>query len=267
MRKEEYFQKGLDIWEAAGKRYIPEEAADEFRRAADLGHIKSMYYLGVYCEMQANDYVNPHPRAEYWLKKAAEAGDADAQFQLGYYYERDPRRLFIQEGGDALNLLQLNPDDCPDHIVCRGELENYRYKAVKWYRKAAEQGHVRAQFYLGLICERGIGSERLERDREEAEKWIKKAAEHGYGPAMCWMGYYCMGNAVTMPKDERKALGWYLRAAEAGSEEACFRLGLIYEHGLGVEPDQEKALEWYRRGRIPWWAVDVKKKLEAGNEI
>ena len=140
MRKEVYFQKGLDIWEAAGKRYIPEEAADEFRRAADLGHIKSMYYLGVYCEMQANDYVNPHPRAEYWLKKAAEAGDADAQFQLGYYYERDPRRLFIQEGGDALNLLQLNPDDCPDHIVCRGELENYRYKAVKWYRKAAEPG-------------------------------------------------------------------------------------------------------------------------------
>lgn len=92
----------------------------------------------------------------------------------------------------------------------------------------------------------------------------QKAAEQGYGPAMCWMGYYCMGNAVTMPKDERKALGWYLRAAESGSEEACFRLGLIYEHGLGVEPDQEKALEWYRRGRIPWWAVDVKKKLEAG---
>lgn len=69
MRQEEYFQKGLDIWEAAGKRYIPEEAVDEFRRAADMGHIKSMYYLGVYCEMQANDYVNPHPRAEYWLKK------------------------------------------------------------------------------------------------------------------------------------------------------------------------------------------------------
>ena len=226
MRQEEYFQKGLDIWEAAGKRYIPEEAVDEFRRAADMGHIKSMYYLGIYCEMQVNDYVNPHPRAEYWLKKAAEAGDADAQFQLGYYYERDPRRLFIQEGGDALNLLQLNPDDCPDHIVCRGELENYRYKAVKWYRKAAEQGHVRAQFYLGLICERGIGAERLGRDRAEAEKWIKKAAEHGYGPAMCWMGDYCMGNAVTMPKDERKALGWYPRGAEAGSEGACVRLGL-----------------------------------------
>ena len=136
--------------------------------------------------------------------------------------------------------------------------------AVKWYRKAAEQGHVRAQFYLGLICERGIGAERLGRDRAEAEKWIKKAAEHGYGPAMCGMVYYCMGNAVTMPKDERKALGLYLRAAEAGSEEACFRLGLIYEHGLGVEPDQEKALEWYRRGRIPWWAEDVKKKLESG---
>lgn len=264
MRREEYFQNGLDIWKAAGGRRIPEEAADEFRKAADLGHIKAMYYLGVYCEMQMNDYVNPHPRAEYWLKKAAEAGDADAQFQLGYYYERDPKRLFLQEGGDALNLLQLNPDDCPDHIVCRRELENYRYKAMKWYRKAAEQGHVRAQFYLGLILERGIGAERLERNREEAEKWIGKAAEQGYGTAMCWMGYYCMGNAVTISKDEEAARRWYLGAAEAGSGEACFRLGLIYDHGLGVEPDQEKALAWYRRGRIPWWAQDVKNKLESG---
>ena len=90
MRKEEYFQKGLDIWEAAGKRYIPEEAADEFRRAADLGHIKSMYYLGVYCEMQANDYVNPHPQGGILAEKSCGGGDADAQFQLGYYYERDP---------------------------------------------------------------------------------------------------------------------------------------------------------------------------------
>ena len=74
MRKEEHFQKGLDIWEAAGKRYIPEEAADEFRRAADLGHIKSMYYLCIYCEMPVDDYLNSHPRAENWLKKAAGAG-------------------------------------------------------------------------------------------------------------------------------------------------------------------------------------------------
>lgn len=263
MKKEEYFEKALEIWKETGEKQIPEEAADVFRQAADLGHIKAMYYLGIYCEMQANDYASPQTKAEYWLKKAAEAGDADAQFQLGYYYERDPRRLFLQEGGDALNLLQLNWDDSPDHIICRTELENYRYKAMKWYKKAAEQGHVTAQFYLGLIYERGIGADRLERKPEEAEKWIRKAAEQGVGFAKCWMGYYCMGNGVTIPKNEEEAVQWYLQAAADGSKEACFRLGLLYEHGIGVEADSKKALEWYRKGRIPWWAKEVKEKLES----
>lgn len=263
MQSEELFNQALEIWEETGEKKIPEKAADVFREAADLGHVKAMYYLGIYSEMQVNDYVNPRTRAEYWLKKAAEAGDADAQFQLGYYYERDPRRLFLQEGGDALNLLQLNWDDCPDRIVCRTELENYRYKAMKWYKKAAEQGHVKAQLYLGLIYERGIGADRLERNPEEAEKWLGKAAQEGSVPAMCWMGYYYMGNGVTIPKDEDKAFQWYQKAAQEGSEEACFRLGILYEHGIGVEPDPDRAMEWYRKGRIPWWAKDVRKKLES----
>lgn len=263
MNGEELFNHALEIWKDAGTRQIPEAAANVFRQAADQGHVKSMYYLGIYSESQINDYATPKTRAEYWLKKAAEKGDADAQFQLGFYYERDPNRLLIQEGRDALNLLQLNWDDCPDYIVCKTELENYRYKAMKWYRKAAEQGHVKAKFNLGLIYERGIGTERLERNREEAEKWIQESAKQGYTPAKCWMGYYYMGNAVTIPKDEEKAFQWYSEAAQEGSEEACFRLGQFYEHGICVEPDREKAISWYRKGRLPWWAKGVRRMLES----
>ena len=47
-------------------------------------------------------------------------------------------------------------------------------EAIKWYRKAAEQGHVEAQYNLGNMYFRG---ETVKQDRLEAIKWYKKVAE------------------------------------------------------------------------------------------
>ena len=61
--------------------------------------------------------------------KAAEQGDADAQFNLGDMYEK----------GD---------------FVPKNDVE-----AVKFYKKAAEQGHVKAQFNLGQMYKLGEGTQ------------------------------------------------------------------------------------------------------------
>ncbi len=53
-------------------------------------------------------------------------------------------------------------------------------EAVKWYRKAAEQGLATAQFNLGLKYERGEG---VAKDHGKADKWLHKAADQGYAPA------------------------------------------------------------------------------------
>jgi tetratricopeptide (TPR) repeat protein len=47
-------------------------------------------------------------------------------------------------------------------------------EAVKWYRKAAEQGNADAQFNLGLCYANGHG---VGKDEVEAVKWFRKAAE------------------------------------------------------------------------------------------
>ena len=47
-------------------------------------------------------------------------------------------------------------------------------EAVKWYRKAAEQGNAYAQFNLGNAYYNGNG---VEQDYAEAVKWYQKAAE------------------------------------------------------------------------------------------
>ena len=54
-------------------------------------------------------------------------------------------------------------------------------EAVKWYRKAAEQGFAGAQLNLGLCYYNGDG---VERDYDEAMKWIRKAAEQNYDLAI-----------------------------------------------------------------------------------
>ena len=53
-------------------------------------------------------------------------------------------------------------------------------EAVKWYRQAADQGDVLAQFNLGVFYETGKG---VPVDQEQAAIWYRKAAEQGHTDA------------------------------------------------------------------------------------
>ena len=53
-------------------------------------------------------------------------------------------------------------------------------KAAYWYRKAAEQGHAKAQYNLGGMFENGWG---VTEDSGEALAWYRKAAAQGHDKA------------------------------------------------------------------------------------
>ena len=55
-----------------------------------------------------------------------------------------------------------------------------RVEAVKWFRKAAEQGNADAQFMLGLIYYKGEG---VAKDLVEAHAWWEVAEAAGNGDA------------------------------------------------------------------------------------
>ena len=55
-------------------------------------------------------------------------------------------------------------------------------EAVKWYRRAAEQGHAKAQNWLGWCYKNGKG---VKVDLAESAKWYRKAAEQGIVEAKC----------------------------------------------------------------------------------
>ncbi len=121
-----------------------------------------------------------------------------------------------------------------------GETQDYD-KAVKWYREAAERGHADAQNSLGTRYKKGQG---VLRNPDKAKEWYLKAAEQGNAIAQKNLGICFMDNF-----DYDNAFRWFQKAADQGEVEAEEALGVFYEHGhgLGVPKDRNKAIEWYRR--------------------
>lgn len=52
---------------------------------------------------------------------------------------------------------------------------------------------------------------------------------------------------VNTAKDPQAGAGWLLRAANLGSAQSAFNVGVMYERGFVVERDSSKAAEWYRK--------------------
>ena len=115
-------------------------------------------------------------------------------------------------------------------------------EAVKWYRKAAEQGYADAQCDLGYCYHCGLG---VSTNYDEAVKWFLKAAGQGDSTAQYNLGCcYSVGKGVS--KELTKAVMWYRMAAMQGNASAQYRLGYCYDYGYGVEIDHVEAVKWYR---------------------
>jgi hypothetical protein len=118
-----------------------------------------------------------------------------------------------------------------------------RVEAVKWFRKAAEQGLAEAQFNLALMCIRGDGTPL---DGPGALKWFRAAAEQDFAKAQHKLAVmYAVGEIV--PKNDAEAAKWYRRAAENGFAPAQSNLGAKYLAGVGVSKDNAEAVKWFRK--------------------
>ena len=123
-----------------------------------------------------------------------------------------------------------------------GKAKDYA-EAVKWLRKAAEQGNASGQSFLGYMYQYGLG---VSKDYAEAVKWYRKSAEQGYAGGQNGLGYmYQYGLGVS--KDYSEAVKWYRKSAEQGDAAAQSNLGYMYQYGLGVSKDYAEAVKWYRK--------------------
>ena len=189
-----------------------ESAIKHFRKAAEKGNAEAQFKLGN-CLYQGLGAEQDQAEAVKWFRKAAEQGLAKAQFNLG--------NSFYQGAGT-----ELDYDE-----------------AVNWYRKAAEQGLAEAQYSLGICFYQGLGTEQ---DYAEAVYWFRKAAEQGHAIAQFNLGN-CIGHELGAKRDDAEAVNWIRKAAEQGLAEAQYSLGVCYAKGVGVKKDRTESRKWYRK--------------------
>jgi ankyrin repeat protein len=80
--------------------------------------------------------------------------------------------------------------------------------------------------------------------KSEAAKLFVQAAEHGHSGAQYFLGMmYEKGEGV--PKDITIALRYYTQSATNGYDEAAATLGHFYSDGIGVNQDYVEAYVWY----------------------
>jgi len=163
------------------------------------------------------------------LKRKAEAGDAEAQFEVGSWCE------------DGLA-------DPKGRVLVRRDMR----AAVRWYRLSATAGNAFGQIQLGNCLSTGTG---VRRDDEEALRWYKRALRQGDCCAP--------NNIATVYRDQgdhHRAVLWYRRAVAMGDDEALVEVGFRYYAGIGMRRDAVEAVRCYRR------AIAGKNITEAGRE-
>jgi hypothetical protein len=84
-------------------------------------------------------------------------------------------------------------------------------------------------------------------DVPEIRRLITLAAEAGIPYAQVTLGWWSMRGEYGVLINYEDAMTWNMKAYQQGHSEGANNIGEIYERGLGVPADREKAREWYGR--------------------
>ena len=212
----------MKVFETGKNNQQPAAKAEPVRPGDDFTP-EELYAKGIE-KYRAGDFSE----ALMWYEKAAEQGNAWAQYWCGSIYDNG-------EG-----------------------IAEDKEKALMWYEKVAEQGDIMAQNRCGDMYYNGEGTAE---DKEKALMWYEKAAEDDVLAQIHFFDMYCVGDVIYAQNrcgdmyyrgegteaDKEKALMWYEYAARQDDARAQVRCGDMYYRGEGTEADKAKALMWYEK--------------------
>lgn len=159
------------------------KAIDYLEPAARVGHIKAQNLLGLLLCKEKN-----YSQAMLWIKKSAEQGDSNAQYNLGKLYYKG----------------------------YLGKVDYY--EALKWFLEAANKSNDEANNMLGVLYEEGKG---VTQNYNTAYDYYLIAAKAGNAAAQYNIGCLIAHNKITHYKlNKTDAIMWFKSAAKQGDKEA-----------------------------------------------
>lgn len=204
-----------------GCRVDPMKTVQFYQHAASKNHPGAMLRLGRACITGEMGLTKRYREGIRWLKRAAESAD--------HQYNQAPYDL------GQLHETGFGPDVFKDEAY-----------AAQLYTKAADLGHIEANFRLGEAYE--FGQLSCPKDPALSIHFYTGAAEQNHAPSqMALCAWYMVGVENVLEKDESEAYEWAKRAAAQGLPKAQYTLGYFTEMGIGCRRDPLEANVWYVR--------------------
>jgi TPR repeat protein len=150
------------------------------------------------------------------------------------------KRLKLARAGDDVAALSVAADYENGSNDARKDL----VEAAKWYRQAALNGNMEAQYLLAKLIAKGVPGLAVAAD--DGIKLLQSAADKGYAPAQNELGLrFQKGQGVAV--DLAAALKWYEFASKQSHVPAYVNLGLLLVKGEGGAQDFKRAAELFQK--------------------
>ena len=246
-------EKETDESAAAIKNYI--KWNDQYKKACKLIYGK---------DAKLNDFK----KAEQLLLSESQRGNVLAVYDLGKLYSTDKlgeksEEISIAKYTQALQgFLQIEPNSkkLKPYLQYRigkmfcyglGTEQNYQ-KAFEWFERSAKQKNKFAQFSLANLYYYGSG---IEKDLSQAFLWYQRSSSQGQPYAAYSIAQmYRYGEYVTKDNDTaqryyKQALSGFLKieSDDMANDDLFYKLGQMFNLGLGTDSDVTKAIEYFRR--------------------
>lgn len=188
-------------------------AADWREKAARRGNTRAQLKLGK-MYLDGEGINKDADQAEYWLNRAAVEGNSEAQFLLGkLYHSRNNRKMAgnwlaksaAQGYEDAIHLLHFM-----ENIGFQME-ESLHQRPADLHKLAADGGS-EAQYQLAVRYENGAFGEK--QDYEKALQWFNRAAQGGHLMAMKSLAHIYEKGLDGVRAEPELAAYWRKRAKE-----------------------------------------------------
>lgn len=169
-----------------------EAAISWYQHAARGGHPDALYKMGLLMILAKKD-TSSVSKGEECIRNSATKNNVKAQFELGLIYLRGSNTFHID-----------------------GE------EAVRWFKKAAEKGHLPSINLLGYIFANGTADKKIKINEDEAIKYWKVAADKNYPEAQ-----YNLANLYL-----KKASELWEKSATAGFQKSRYMVNMLRSHDI-----------------------------------